>query len=87
MRLSQTPLPVLSLFAWLAPLAGLALSSMPVAAQCALASSFATNVALPSPLSVSQLVLDQFPADFDGDGRLDLAVANSASNDVRVLLR
>lgn len=78
MRLSPTPLPVpSSLFAWLAPLAALALSSMPVAAQCALASSFATNVALPSSLSVSQLVLDQFPADFDGDGRLDLAVVRN----------
>ncbi len=78
MRLSQTPLPVpSSLFAWFAPLAGLALSTMPAVAQCALASSFATNVALPSSLSVSQLVLDQLPADFDGDGRLDLAVVRN----------
>jgi hypothetical protein len=78
MRLSQIPLPVpSSLFAWFAPLAGLALSTMPAVAQCALASSFAPSVALASTPSSSSFVLYQRVADFDGDGLVDLAVVRS----------
>lgn len=78
MRLSQTPLPVpSSLFAWFAPLAGLAVTTMPAVAQCALSSSFAASSALPSPLSNSLLVLYQRAADFDGDGLLDIAVGRN----------